>query len=163
MISQFYLYFTRKQMQQSTKACKKHVTLQDRVSKSGEPMTRKKEFRYQNTSNSDSKFWWNEWLNDWTGRRTESTVEDSEKVTRNQKPKNVSFGNHLLNTTPQHSLSRFTKGYQPISKRRKWTKEARGNPLVKRSPSWFFVSILTRVIRREGSDTFSRNQWYLIA
>ena len=54
-------------------------------------------------------------------------------------------------------------GYQPINICRKWTNESCANPLVKRSPSWCLVSILTREILWEGSSTLSRNQWYLIA
>ena len=53
--------------------------------------------------------------------------------------------------------------YQPMSKRRKWTKEVCAKPLVKRSPSCCLVSIFTREIFWEGSATLSRNQWYLMA
>ena len=94
----------------------------------------------------NSGFQWIEWLLVETGQRTEMDMQNDKKDERNEKAKMYHLRHSLLTTTPQHSLSRFTAGYQPMSKRRKWTKEACANPLVKRSLSWCLVSILTRVM-----------------
>ncbi len=110
----------------------------------------------------ESEFRWNEWLVLEIGRRTENEEETNKKDERNQKVKmclcGTSSGYYLL-TLPLEVY----EGYQPINKRRKWMKEVCAKPLVNRSPSWFLMSIFTRVILWEGSDTLSRNQWYLMA
>ena len=93
-----------------------HVSLHERVSKSGETMTRQEEFWCQNMSEWDQNSDGNEWLVMENGRRTENEEETDKKDERNEKAKMYHLRHSLLMTTPQHSLSRFMVGYQPISK-----------------------------------------------
>ena len=110
----------------------------------------------------EPKFRWNEWLVMGIGRRRENEEETDKKDEGQQKVKMCLLA-HPSRYYPLTLPLEVYEGYQPINKRRKWTKEVSAKPLVNRSPSWFLVSILTRVIRWEGSATLSRNQWYLMA
>ncbi len=70
-------------------------------------------------------------------------------------------GYYLCSNTPSRGLHH--DGYQPISKHRNRTKSTCVSPFVNISPSWYFDSTLWSDTRLDGSATFSRNQWYLMA
>ena len=52
------------------------------------------------------------------GQKETNKIKEQERCKKPERPKGT-FWHSFPDTTPQHSLSRFTAGYQPMSKRRK--------------------------------------------